>query len=345
MAKQAVQHAIAPTTAKLCVLAASVLTLLSTAATTDAQNSVKPKPAAGLRLVSFAPSNTELLYSIGAGEKLVGVCSYCDYPEVVKKKTIVGNFIAASLERLATVKPDKVVCVSGQEALAGQLTHNGYKVLLLKNDHLSDIAKNLKDLAALSDSTTRGDQAAVKFTNCVTELKELTSKSTSKPAVFYCVWPQPLLTLGKASYLTEVITVCGGDSISKNLESGYPHFSMEKLVLANPDVIVMPFECKDHSFLEKHPWSSLKAVKNKHVYFLPDPPHDGLARPTMRLTNGLYWLSKKIHPELAGQLDSWSARSQSSLAPYMRPENSLEAKPSSGKPTSAEVPADKSKIF
>jgi iron complex transport system substrate-binding protein len=268
------------------------------------------------QLVSFAPSNTELLYSIGAGDKLVGVCSYCDYPGLVKKKTVVGNFIAANLERLAGVKPDKIVCVSGQEGLAGQLTHNGYKVLLLRNDHLSDISKNLKDLAALSNSTARGDQAAAKFTTCIAELKELTSKATTKPSVFYCVWPQPLLTLGKASYLTEAITVCGGDSISKNLTAGYPHFSMEKLVLANPDVIVMPYECKDHSFLEKHPWSSLRAVKNSHVYFLPDPPHDGLARPTMRLTNGLYWLAKRIHPELSAQLDSWSTRTQSALASF-----------------------------
>ncbi|CAN5732318.1 hypothetical protein BH10CYA1_BH10CYA1_50810 [soil metagenome] len=268
------------------------------------------------RLVSFAPSNTELLYAMGAGGKLIGVCSYCDYPSSAKNKTIVGNFIAANLERLAGLKPDKIVCVSGQEALAGQLTHNGYNVSIFKNDHLSDISKNLKELAALANNPGRGDQAAAKFDQCVAELKNLTSKAKTKPAVFYCVWPQPLLTLGKASYLTEVITVCGGDSVSKNLQAGYPHFSLEKLVLSNPDVIVMPFECKDHEFLKKHPWSALKAVKANRVFFLPDPPHDGLARPTIRLTNGLYWLTKRIHPELSTELDSWSARTQSALASF-----------------------------
>jgi iron complex transport system substrate-binding protein len=306
----------APITPKQAVSASQQVASPPKQAASLSKQVARPKQAASPQLASFAPSNTELLYSIGAGDKLVGVCSYCDYPEFVKKKTIVGNFIAANLERLASVKPDKVVCVSGQEGLAGQLTHNGYKVLILKNDHLSDISKNLKDLAALSNSTARGDEAAAKFTSCVAELKDLTSKARTKPAVFYCVWPQPLLTLGKASYLTEAITVCGGDSISKNLAAGYPHYSMEKLVLANPDVIVMPFECKDHSFLEKHPWSSLKAVKSNHVYFLPDPPHDGLARPTMRLTNGLYWLAKKIHPELSTQLDSWASHTQTTLASF-----------------------------
>ncbi len=268
------------------------------------------------RLVSFAPSNTELLYSIGAGDKLVGVCSYCDYPSAAKSKTIVGNFIAANLERMAGLKPDKVVCVSGQEALAGQLTHHGYKVSILKNDHLSDISKNLKELAAIASSSGRGDQAAAKFDRCIAELKEITQKANTKPAVFYCVWPQPLLTLGKASYLTEAITACGGESISQNLEGGYPHFSLEKLVLANPAVIIMPFECKDHEFLKKHPWSSLRAVKSNTVYFLPKPQDDGLARPTIRMTKGLYWLAKRIHPELSTDLDSWSIRSHAALTAF-----------------------------
>lgn len=269
------------------------------------------------RVVSFAPSNTELLYSIGAGDKLIGVCSYCDYPPAAKSKTIVGNFIAANLERLAGLKPDKVVCVSGQEALAGQLMHHGYKVSMLRNDHLSDVSKNMKELASIADSNGRGDQAASKFDNSITELKKISKKASTKPAVFYCVWPQPLLTLGKTSYLTEAITVCGGESISQNLEGGYPHFSLEKLVLANPSVIIMPFECKDHEFLKKHPWSSLKAVKSNNVFFLPKPQDDGLARPTIRMIKGLYWLAKRVHPELSTDLDSWSVRSQAALAPYL----------------------------
>lgn len=271
------------------------------------------------RVVSFAPSNTELLYAIGADDKLIGVCSYCDYPLAAKSKTIVGNFIAANLERMAGLKPDKVVCVSGQEALAGQLTHHGYKVSILRNDHLSDISRNMKELATIADSKGRGDEAATKFDHCIAELREITQKASIKPAVFYCVWPQPLLTLGKASYLTEAITACGGESISQNLDGGYPHFSLEKLVLANPAVIIMPFECKDREFLKKHPWSSLRAVKANNVYFLPKPQDDGLARPTIRMTKGLYWLAKRIHPELSTNLDSWSVRSRAALAPFLAP--------------------------
>ncbi|HEY9678282.1 MAG TPA: helical backbone metal receptor [Drouetiella sp.] len=271
---------------------------------------------AAIKLASFAPSNTELLYAIGAQDKLAAVCSYCDYPEDAKQKKIVGNFISANLERLASVKPTKVVMVSGQEALAGQLEHNGYKVEILHNDHLSDISKNLRELSTLTGNTARGAAAASSLEKCLTDLKSIIDKTNSHPAVFYCIWPQPLLTIGQKSYLSETITACGGDSTSKNLEAAYPHFSLEKLVLANPDIIILPYECKDREFLKKHPWSSLKAVKSNRVFFLPDPSHDGLARPTLRVTNGLYWLAKIIHPELATQLDAWNSRTSASLSDY-----------------------------
>lgn len=309
--------------AKLAVLRIAVLLTLASSFCTGfaAEKSTVKKPASAAgttsdssnaKLVSFAPSNTELLYSIGAGDKLIGVCSYCDFPYAAKQKTLVGNFISANLERLASLKPNKIVLVSGQEALAGQLSHNGYNVLVLKNNHLSDVPKNIRELAATTGSTARGERLAAAFDKCIEDLTTITSKASSKPTVFYCVWPQPLLTIGK-SYLTDAITVSGGESISHKLEAGYPHFSLEKLVLANPDVIVMPFECKDREFLKKHPWSTLKAVKNDKVFFLPDPPSDGLARPTLRLSYGLFWLTKRIHPELSAQLDRWLARSQNSL--------------------------------
>lgn len=318
--------------------AASVFTLCFIPSQSGSLTAFAAEQHGSTKVASFAPSNTELIYSIGASDKLAGVCSYCDYPEAAKKKLVVGNFISANLERLASLKPDRIVLVSGQETLANLLTHNGYKVTLLHNDHISDISKNLRELSLLSNDTARGDKAARTFDSCVAELKTITAKATTRPAVFYCVWPQPLLTLGKASYLTEVITACGGDSISHDLPAGYPHFSLEKLVIANPDVMILPYEIKDPDFLKKHPWSSLKAVKSNHVYFLPDPPHDGLARPTMRLTNGFYWLAKKIHPELGSQLDAWYARTQPLIASFAATDSDLKAEPE-GKKSQVPTPA------
>jgi vitamin B12 transport system substrate-binding protein len=145
------------------------------------------------------------------------------------------------------------------------------------------------------------------------DLHKIVARAPAGSTVFYCVWPAPLLTIGKGSYLTDVITACGGTSISATLSADYPHFSIEKLMLANPDVVVMPYEVKDRSFLKKHPWVTLKAVKTDHVFFLPEPKEDGLARPTLRLTKGIFWLAPKLHPELTKELHDWYVASNASF--------------------------------
>ena len=245
---------------------------------------------------------------------MIGVCSYCDFPTDVKQKSIVGNFVSANLERMARLKPDRVVVVSGQEGLAGMLSHSGYHVETLKNRRLGDIPENLRTLAELTGTTASGERLAQSFSRSMDDLHKIIAKAGSHTSVFYCVWPAPLLTIGKGSYLTDVITACGGTSISANLSADYPHFSIEKLMLANPDVIVMPFEVKDRSFLKKHPWVTLKAVKTDRVFFLPEPKEDGLARPTLRLTKGILWLAGKLHPELMMELKTWYSNSQTSFA-------------------------------
>ncbi|HEY9715383.1 MAG TPA: helical backbone metal receptor [Chroococcales cyanobacterium] len=261
-------------------------------------------------IVSFAPSNTELIYSLGAADRLVGVCSYCDYPNQVNSVDRVGSFVSANLERMARIKPSTVLLVSGQEQLAGLLAHNGYHAVTLKNSTLEDIASNLRLIGQVTGHRASGDAIAAQFDRSLKELDQVVSKASAKPTVFCCVWPDPLLTIGKTSYLTDAITACGGNSISANLAQGYPHYSMERLILSNPDVIILPYESRQKTFLKKHPWSTLKAVKEKRVYFLPDARHDALARPTLRITSGLHWLATRLHPELTAALDDWYAHNQ-----------------------------------
>jgi ABC-type Fe3+-hydroxamate transport system substrate-binding protein len=80
---------------------------------------------------------------------------------------------------------------------------------------------------------------------------------------------------------------------------------MEQLVLKNPDVIILPYEARGQSFLTKTPWTMLKAVKNKRLYFLPDQKHDMLSRPTLRVLNGMSWLASILHPERQNELTAW----------------------------------------
>lgn len=255
-------------------------------------------PQSKVKVVSLAPSNTELLASIGALDSLVGVSTYCDYPPAALQKPKVGTFVSANLERLTAIKPDYVLLVAGQEGLDASLRHNKFKTILLRNDNLTDIENNIKSLGKLTAHEETAQKEAQVFAQRLTAFNTTIGKAQSKPKVFFCVWPQPLLTVGKTSFLHQAITVCGGINIAADMTKAYPNMSLEKLVLANPDVIILPYEARNQTILTKSPWTSLRAVKEKKVYYLPDAKKDMLARPTTRVIDGLNWLAERIHPEL-----------------------------------------------
>ena len=265
------------------------------------------------KIVSYAPSNTELLYSLHADPELIGTCTYCDFPADAKAKEKVGTFISANIERLTRLKPDTVVLVSGQEALSGMLNHNGFHVRLLQNTKLSDIGDNLKALGSLTAHEQTAQRLADNFADALKQLHGLLLSEKKQPKVFYCVWPQPLLTIGKSSFLNDVVTACGGINIAASTTAAYPQFSAEKLIVSDPDVIILPYEASGKVDLKRAPWSVLRAVKSKQVFFLPEPEHNGLIRPTLRIILGLYWLSSKLHPKLDASLAHWRDSSMERL--------------------------------
>ena len=287
-------------------------------------------PAAASRLISLAPSNTELLCAIGAKSEIIGVCSFCDYPRDISKIKPVGTFVSVNMERLCRLKPDFVLLVSGQEMLASQLAHNNFKTVILDNSHLANIAKNLKTLGTITGKTDEANHTATTFEQALCGLKSVLqtagASQEKRPTVFYCVWPQPLMTAGRDSFLNEVITACGGTNIAAEVPSSYPRFSMEQLVLKNPDVIILPYEARGQSFLTRAPWTLLKAVKEKRLYYLPDQKHDTLSRPTIRVLSGMAWLSTILHPERNAELEAWQKsesyeRALKATGPAITPSN------------------------
>lgn len=255
-----------------------------------------------LKIVSLAPSNTELLCSVGARNEITGVCTFCDYPADLQSVDKVGTFVSANIERLARLKPDLILLVSGQEQLADKLKRHHFRTIILDNSNLSDISANLKQLGKLSGHEADGEKAAQSFEEKLAAMTRIIRRSSEEPRVFYCVWPHPLMTVGKKSFLNQLITTCGGTNVAGDLNVAYPTFSLERLVLSNPDVIILPFEARGQNFIGQPPWNKLKAVQEKHVYYLPDARNDMLSRPTMRVLKGIQWLAGVLHPELGTQL-------------------------------------------
>lgn len=286
----------------LFAIAFAPLIAITPASAIDSQ----PRPS----VVSLAPSNTELLLDIGARNSLAGVCTNCpqvlpNADQALKGVPIAGTFVSANLERMMRLKPDFVLVVNGQEAIAHTLSARGFKVKSLSNNTLADIPNNLRQIGKICRKEKRGAEVALAFENAISQLTAIVKSAKTRPKVFYCTWAQPLLTVGQNSFLNDVITTCGGTNIAANIRQPYPHFSAERLIMADPDVIVLPYDAKEQQLFKRFPWNKLRAVKENRLFYSPDPKDDMLSRPSFRVLDGLYWLTLKIHPELKTKLDEW----------------------------------------
>jgi iron complex transport system substrate-binding protein len=264
------------------------------------------------RIVSLAPSNTEIIYALGAQDLLVGVSNVCDFPIEAKQKPKASSFVSVNFELLTHLRPQAVLLVNGQEAMASVIKSKGYKVILLKNENISDISKNIITVGNLVGKKIESEKIVQTFDSVILNLQKILSNNVNKndPKVFFCVWLDPLITVGGNSFLNDAITKCGGANLAKNLAAAYPHYSLEKLFFKQPDIIIMPHEAKGQNFWKKSPWKKLNAIQKEHLYFYPKSEMNCLTRPSLRIVNGLYWLALTIHPEKESAINNWFKRAQ-----------------------------------
>ena len=242
------------------------------------------KPAQ--RIVSLAPHVTELLFAAGAGKLVVGVVRYSDFPEAAKQVPEVGDYNALDLETLLSLKPDLIVgWQSGNPAAAVErLLKFNIPVFLSEPRQLEDIATNLERLGVLSGTEASANAASAQFR---AQLKQLRANYSGKApvTVFYQVWDRPLITLNGAHMISAVLELCGGKNLFAGLPVLAPEVSMEAVLAANPDAIIASGSAssEDHGLGQWARWPSLRAVRNKQLYFV-EP--DTIQRSTPRLLQG-----------------------------------------------------------
>jgi iron complex transport system substrate-binding protein len=267
-----------------------------------------------LRLISLAPSNTELVYSLGGGKQLVAVSESCDFPSEAKRLEKVGNFSSIKMEKIARLHPDLILLVSGQESLAASMNKHGFHTVVLDNSSADKIGKNILQIGKLCNNEKLARRLANAFDDALSKLQKLTKAQAKSPRVLICVWPQPLMSAGKSSFMNEGVTISGGTNCTGDLPQPYPRVNPERLLLLHPDLILVPHELAHDKFWTKSPWTSLAAIKDNHLYVLPQHETDCLIRPTLRFVDALYWLSLKLHPELKTQLEAWKRDTIQQLA-------------------------------
>ncbi|KAB7623426.1 cobalamin-binding protein [Alkalilimnicola sp. S0819] len=224
------------------------------------------------RIVSLAPHATEILYTAGAGEYLVGTVSHSDYPAEAEQIPRVGSYKRVDYERLAALQPDLVVgWHSGNGASTiERLQALGYTVYISEPKNLNDIARSVERLGTLAGTEEQARTAAAEFRARHQRLRERYSRRPPL-SVFYQVWYQPLMTVNDAHLISQVIHLCGGRNVFADAASLTPRISVEAVLARDPEVIIASGMGDERpEWLDNWArWKDLQAVRLAHLYFVP----------------------------------------------------------------------------
>lgn len=238
-------------------------------------------PGTYSRIVTLAPSLTELVFAAGAGDRLVGVSAYSDYPPAALDLPVIGDAFSIDQEQLAILKPDVLLAwESGMATHAiDELASIGYRVELIRTRSLADVSAALRRIGELTGHATEADAAAEALEAGLAQLVERHADE-APIRVFYQVHRQPLFTINGEHYVSELIHLCGGRNIFADLNELAPSISVEAVVERDPEVMLASSDAGDDAFIEWQRWPNLTAVRSGNQYIMPA---DQIGRATPRL--------------------------------------------------------------
>lgn len=266
-------------------------------------NSVALK-ATAQRIISLSPSVTESLFAIGAGGQMIGRTDYCNYPEEAMQLPSVGGFDSStiSVEAVIAMEPDLVIAGSVYQAdLVKALQEAGIPTFISQPTNIAEIAESVTLFGKLTGHAEEAKTVVDQMQTRVTAVREKVSAipADQRPAVFYEVWHEPLMSANGKTVVGEVIDLAGGVNIFADLPDEYPTVSVEQVIQSNPQFIFGPSSHADQLTIEmisqREGWQDLTAVKNGAIHIVDG---DIVSRYTPRIVEVLEEFARILHPDL-----------------------------------------------
>lgn len=260
-----------------------------------------------IRIISLSPSATEMIFAVGAGDRLVGVTQYCNYPSdaLTISRVSSGTIEGVNRESILDLKPDVIFFKADHhQSLIDTFDKFGIPMVGVGAESIQEMFQEALDLGRLLETETVAEQLVSQMRS---ELEAQTRRVASisddaRKRVFYVVWDDPLMTAGPQSFIGELIGIAKGKNIFDDVKLGYPQISSELVVDRDPQVIIRPSSDDDTNnldrILDRRGWEGISAIRDKQVRTIDG---DQISRCGPRLLQVLPSLIEAIYPELKTQ--------------------------------------------
>jgi iron complex transport system substrate-binding protein len=247
------------------------------------------------RVVCLVPSITDTVFALGSGDDVVAVSDYTTHPPAALKKPSIGSLVKPSIETILSFHPDLVLGTSipGATETAAQLQNVGVPVYLVDPHGLSGI---MRSVSSVGEALNHVPQAAALNASLSERIEAVRARSAGKPAprVLVPVWYDPIITIGKKAFISELVETAGAKSVTDDLLPDWPEVSMETVITRAPEALVLIRGGKiSIEMLQKRPgWSSLPAIQSGKVYYVDS----GIQEPSPIAIDALEELAREFHP-------------------------------------------------
>ncbi|MFT5850616.1 MAG: vitamin B12 transport system substrate-binding protein [Colwellia sp.] len=246
------------------------------------------------RIVALAPHIVEMLFDIGAGDKIVGAVAYSDYPKAALDIPRVGSYHGMQIEKLLALNPDLVIVwkSGNSQSDIDKMKRLGLKIVFSNPVDIADVATELRYFGGLTGHQQQAESVALAYEQRLKKLR-LDNKTKQAIPVFYQLWSEPMMTINGTTWINQLIEVCQGVNVFKDNPTPYPKISTENVIVAQPHLMILPDENSDkpQPIIDWQKWPEIPAVKNnKFIHVDADLLH----RFSTRMLSGVADMCEKI---------------------------------------------------
>jgi len=252
------------------------------------------------RIISLSPSITEILFSLGLEERIVGVSNHSDFPPQALAKPRVGSYINPSLEQVISLNPDLILATAAgnPREFVERMESLGFSVYTVFPKDFDGVLRSISHIAAITGGEHRGAMVVQEMRMRKERILHLT-RGRKRPKVFLQIGTSPIVTVGKGSFADDLISLAGGENIAGGERVKYPRYSIEEVLVKAPDIVIitsMDPRADSHMLAEHwNQWKTIPAVKHGRIYVIDS---DLIDLPSPRIVDGLEAIAGILHPEI-----------------------------------------------